>query len=169
MLRLEFTTGDGQSAARRLTQLGKGVSDFQPLWEKIERDFYQMERDHWASQGDGKWAPNSGLYAERKAKHYPGRVVMELTGALYKSMTVQGAPGQVRRVSRSQLVIGTDIHYAAIHHYGSSKRMWVPAPFYFWINGLPTRPLINVKATDEERWRSLAEEFVADAARKAGL
>lgn len=169
MLQFEYQTTGTDSAVRALEMLGRGIRDFQPLWDKVEDDFYQMERDLWASQGNGKWQPNSGLYAERKSEHFPGRAVMELTGGLYKSMTVRGSPGQVRRMARDSMTLGTDVPYAAVHHYGSSARMWIPAPFYFWINGLPARPILDVQTKDEDRWRRLAEDFVVDVAQKAGL
>lgn len=169
MVRFDVSVTGLDKLSGSLSFLNRGLSDFSPLWEKIEGDFYQMERDLWASQGNGKWAPNSGLYAERKAEHFPGRVVMELHGDLYKSMTVKGAAGQVRRFSRWAMTLGTNIPYAAVHHYGSGARMWIPAPFSMWINGVPERPLLDVAGKDVDRWNSLGESFVADVVREAGL
>lgn len=169
MIRFDVQATGLPQMASSLGLLARGVKDFSPIWEAIEDDFYQMERDLWATQGHGQWPDNSGLYRERKAEYFPGRVVMELHGDLYKSMTVKGAAGQVRQFTQTSMVIGTSVPHAAIHHYGSDKKMWIPAPFYMWIRGVPKRPLLDVLPADIARWETLGDRVVGDMARKAGL
>lgn len=148
-------------ATATLAALVRAIRDLRPLYEQVlEPDFYRMQASRFDSEGGAKkWAPLSPLYAAKKAKYFPGRRILELSGTLRDSLTRQGAAGQVRRLSATTMEIGTAVPFAATHHLGSTKRMWIPAPFYLWINGVPRREVIDFTPEDDRRWQTIAEDY----------
>jgi hypothetical protein len=151
------------SVLRSMRDLRGGLRDFRPLWEKLEADFYRIQNAHFDSQGaraGERWQPNSPVYAAIKAKEYGERRVMHLEGGLRESFTRRGAAGQVRKVSDRELVLGSSLLRAQVHHYGSSSEMWIPSPFFLRIRGVPARNLIGVTAEDEKRWAQIGEKHL---------
>lgn len=152
---------DADRAIATLGELVRAIRDLRPLYEEaLEPDFYRLQTERFDTEGGArKWEPLSPVYAAKKAEHFPGRRILELTGTLRESLTKRGAAEQVRRISATTMELGTAVPYAGTHHLGSSKRMWIPAPFYMWINGVPRREVIDFTPDDERRWQALAEDY----------
>lgn len=155
---------------RMMRELRGGLRDFRPLWEKIEEDFYRIQAEHFDSQGaraGERWQPNSPVYAAIKAKEYGERRVMHLEGGMRESFTRRGAAGQVRKVSDRELVLGSSLLRALVHHHGSSADMWIPSPFNLRIRGVPARNLIGVTPEDERRWAQIGERHLTELAQRS--
>ena len=74
----------------QLSRFGEGIGDFTPLWVETGGLFKQDMAAQFATEGatsGDEWAPLSDAYAAWKEKHYPGRTIGWLTGALMQSMT----------------------------------------------------------------------------------
>ena len=79
-----------------------------PLFDKLASDFYDRERELFATDGNGDWEPLSKPYAAWKARHYPGLpVLVGPTGQLRDSLTSEAGRYSVRQVDDQSLTIGT--------------------------------------------------------------
>lgn len=141
--------------------------DYTPWFEQyLEPDFEATQAEQFVSEGargdGGQWAPLSPVYAAKKAEHFPGKPLMQLSGRLRGSLTQRAHPDAGRRITPLSLERWTNVKYAKTHDAGTDKRMWIPAPFNMWINGVPRRPLIGVRETDVNRWAENLGEWVAD-------
>jgi len=161
-----------RSGLQALSRVGQGLRaladiDFVPFFERVvEPDFERIEAEQFASQGargeGGAWKPLSPVYAAIKEANFPGKPIMQLRGRLKGSLTQKGHPDSYRRVTRSSYERGTAVPYAATHNYGTDKRMWIPAPFNMWIEGVPQRELIGVTEADFDKWAVALGDFVGE-------
>lgn len=76
-----------------------------------------------AAGGGGLWAALSPPYAKKKARHFPGRKILQLSGDLKASFTVRGNPYYVQRFiprgSGGSFGFGSTHPEAAPHYYGN--------------------------------------------------
>jgi phage gpG-like protein len=122
MLRLRFQL---DSALDRLQHLSDRLQDAAVLLAPavpvvaaaIQRNFDQEGRPE-------RWPPLSPGYALWKAARYPGRKILERTGALRSSIRVGIDP-----TVPAALVASTDVPYAAAHQFGVPQRNLPPRPF----------------------------------------
>jgi len=122
-----------------LGRMGKALGDMRPYWDKaLKPTFYKVEAEQFASQGgagrSGAWAGLSKPYAAWKAKRYPGKGILERTGALKASLL--GGAGQVYESHPTWMAIGSGIEYGTYHQRGGGN--------------LPKRPPISVSASQEK-------------------
>lgn len=118
MIRAEFDT---RAVDRVFGELKRRASDYRkPLQEAGEGALKEFEQ-RFERDGPG-WAPNSGA-----------NPILEKTGALRRSFTTRGAPGNLYVVNRLDSQFGSSLPYAAIHQTGgvltlpSGRRMNLPA------------------------------------------
>jgi phage gpG-like protein len=122
MLRLRFQL---DSALDRLQHLSDHLQDVAALLAPavpvvaaaIQRNFEEEGRPE-------RWPPLSPGYALWKAARYPGRKILERTGALRSSIRVGIEP-----TVPAALVASTDVPYAAAHQFGMPQRNLPPRPF----------------------------------------
>ena len=122
MLRLRFQL---DSALDRLQHLSDRLQDAAALLAPavpvvaaaIQRNFEEEGRPE-------RWPPLSPGYALWKAARYPGRKILERTGALRSSIRVGIEP-----TAPAALVASTDVPYAAAHQFGVPPRNLPPRPF----------------------------------------
>lgn len=161
-----------RTGLQTLQRVGQGLRaladlDFVPFFERtVEPDFERIEQEQFSSQGargeGGAWEPLSPLYAQIKAQFFPGRPIMQLSGRLKGSLTQKGHQDAFRRVTRDSYERGTTVQYAATHNTGTDARMWIPAPFNMWINGVPRRELIGVTEADFDKWSEALGDYVGE-------
>ena len=65
---------------RNIERLSENLTDGFD-WESLAPIVAEAAADVFASQGRGGWAQLSPAYARWKEKHYPGKGILELTGA----------------------------------------------------------------------------------------
>jgi hypothetical protein len=91
-LRIE-QTGE-ETVIRRLRGMEERAANLAPIFEKLAADFYRFEGDVFRTEGavnaSGQWKPLSPRYAAWKAKRYPGRRILRLTGKLRSSLVKSG-------------------------------------------------------------------------------
>lgn len=73
-----------------------------------------------------KWDPLSTKYETQKEKKFPGKNMLDATGALKKSMTLLGAKGNISKVTHKSGSFGTSIPYANYHDDVDSPRTKIP-------------------------------------------
>jgi hypothetical protein len=85
---------------------------------------FQAERFH----GKGaRWRKLAPATIREHAHHGRGAQPLVLTGALMRSLSERGAPGQFIEIRANQLRLGTRIYYARFHKRGQGVPRRVPA------------------------------------------
>lgn len=102
------------------------VQDWRPVFHQASAALYASEEEHFATEGrstGGAFAKLAPGYARRKAKTYPGRPILTAAGNLRRALTRQGAPGGIRRISRTMLEQGVrgSVSGARYHASGTSR------------------------------------------------
>lgn len=102
----------------------------------------------------GAWAPLSKRYAEWKAKHFPGKPILERTGALRSALTSSTDAKALRSVNGNEFSYGTKgIDYASYHQTGTP--------------GMPQRPPFDFGPDAEKALAKAAMAGVREAIKEA--
>jgi phage gpG-like protein len=128
MFRFQLNIAGEVQLDRGIGRFADGVGDYTPIWPVIQDDFYAEEKAQFASEGaEGgePWAPLSAQYAGWKELHYPGKPILQRTGALESSLTSASDPNAVHIQGRKALTLGTKLPYA-IYHQSIDPRTQLP-------------------------------------------
>jgi phage gpG-like protein len=123
---ISITGEGGQIAALQvgLSRLLRLTDDISSAWPAVTQELRDIMAEQFTSQGalgqTGRWAPLEGRYAARKRRQYPGRTILERTGALRASLQVSTGQSIVERSPRA-LFFGTSVPYAGYHQSGTEK------------------------------------------------
>lgn len=107
---------------RTLTRLIDAATDARPAWDEIADRFASIEEQQFSSEGragSGGWAPLSSAYAQWKARHYPGKPILERSGSLRDSLTRRPFP--IEKIDRLDMTIGSDSEYGRYHQAGTER------------------------------------------------
>jgi phage gpG-like protein len=147
-LRIE-QTGE-ETVIRRLRGMEERAANLAPIFEKLAADFYRFEGDVFRTEGavnaSGQWKPLSPRYAAWKAKRYPGRRILRLTGKLRSSLVKPGAEGNIEEITPTSMTLGTSIPYAGFHQRGTRR--------------MPARKVIDLPNRMMTRWARMTEEYL---------
>lgn len=126
MLALRVSSYGMDAIVAGMRDLGAAIEDFTPAWPDVRRAlagaFAQQFRTEGAHGLGTQWHPLSDRYARWKARHYPGRKILELTGRLRSSFSDPGHPDEVVQESAKALWVGSAVGYAQYHQYGEGRR-----------------------------------------------
>lgn len=145
-LRLEIF-GDVQ-LSRDLLRFRERGMDMRPVFHNLADDFLDIETRQFESEGryaSGGWQPLTPDYLAWKVRHDLDPRILHATLAMRNSLTVRGAPGQVRRITRDEMFVGTDVRskrgfpYPAVHQ--NPKR-----------SPLPRRRPVELREADRDNW-----------------
>ena len=105
------------------------IDDLSPAFERVAAIVLEGERAAFAAQGgyqnNPNWPELSPAYKKWKDAHYPGKGILERTGALRTMM--EGGPGMTRRISRHEMELrfgGIRVgsyDLAALHQTGTTR------------------------------------------------
>jgi len=143
---------------RGIARFADGVADYRPIWPVIEDDFYAQMKDQFKSQGSAggdKWAPLSPEYADYKEAHFPGKPILERTGALLDSLTNPNSPNGVRIEERKTLTLGSRLPYALFHQVGTKK--------------MPARPEIQLTEAFKRTTMHHVQQYLVQIASQSGF
>lgn len=101
-----------------LMNLERELGLLRPLWEDFGREFYRQETTHFANE---PWAPLSPAYAERKREIFGDKPILRATDVLFKSLTQEGAEGNIHRVNDLNAEFGSNDFKAMLHFTGTSR------------------------------------------------
>jgi Phage virion morphogenesis family. len=135
-----------------------GLSDFAPLFERLADRFYSDQRGLFASGGasaGAPWDPLADQYAKWKDQNFPGRRILERTGAMAAAST--DASGRAIADRRMEIDIAA-LPYAGFHHTGTR---YMPQRDFFALTARTT------DGWDDDTGRFI-DNVVRDAARGAG-
>ena len=132
---------------REIERLSEGlIADFD--WGSLAPIVAEAADRIFASEGRGKWPQLSRAYAAWKEKNYPGKGILELTGAYRNAATQIGAPGNVVEVGDDHLTYGVegfDPNYPLFHEDPREG------------SRLPARPVFELLEEDEDLSREVKE------------
>lgn len=134
---------------------GDRLADFGTfVFPKLVPVFEASVDAQFSAQGhgphNGAWAQLSRRYAEWKQRHYPGKGILERSGALRSALTASASPFAEREISADTFKYGTrQLVYAGVHQTGS--------PF------MPARPPFDFDDDFERDITAAAEEGVRES------
>lgn len=150
--RLKFEVIDSRSNPnikfpRILFQLTERLSNWKEFWVRVFLPQYlETVQQNFITEGElvGGWPDLNPAYTAWKARHFPSRKILELTGRLRRSLmpgvgeTTGAGSDTVLRVGPRELVVGTRVPYARWHaetrpflppvkisDYSPSIRRWI--------------------------------------------
>lgn len=132
---------------RTLDRFAEHTEDATPAWEAIANRFAHVERRQFATEGkhgSGGWAPLSPKYAAWKARHYPGKPILQREGDLVRSLTRR--PFGIERIEPQQAWLGSDVPYGAYHQNGAGR--------------LPRRRPIELTEAERRLWVKILQRFI---------
>lgn len=144
---LTFTFYGDVQLSRTLDRFAENVDDARPAWEAIADRFAHVERRQFRSEGrasSGGWAPLSPRYGAWKARHYPGRPILERDGDLVRSLTRR--PFGVEVILPDRMVIGSAVPYGQHHQRGGPN--------------LPRRRPIELTEAERQVWVKVLQRFI---------
>ena len=132
---------------RTLARFADNVSDARPAWEVIADRFAKAETRQFRSEGaygSGGWSPLSPRYAAWKARHYPGKRILERGGDLKRSLTER--PFGIEVIEPGFMVIGSSIGYGRFHQAGGPN--------------LPRRRPVELPESERREWLKVLQRFI---------
>lgn len=145
-MRFTFDVVGEKQVDRTLARVADDITDARPLWDKLANDFGRIESAQFASQGaySGGWPALSPRYAAWKSRHYPGKPILQRTGALHRDLTAR--PYGVERITGESMTVGTDLPYARYHQTGGGS--------------LPRRRPVEFDEATRRRWVGIIQRYV---------
>lgn len=144
-IRFEFF-GEAQ-LNRTLERFALGAADASPAWNALADRFVALERRQFRSEGrafSGGWSPLSPKYAAWKARHYPGKPILERTGELLRSLTER--PLDVEVILPDRMVIGSAVTYGRYHQNGTPR--------------MPQRRPVELSEAERREWVKVIQRFI---------
>ena len=115
-------------------------------WESLAPMVAEAADRIFASEGRGGWPQLSPAYARWKERNFPGKGILDLTGAYISAATQVGAPHNVITTTENSLTYGVEgLDYPVFHESGTDR--------------LPARPVFDLLAEDEDLAAAVTEEF----------
>lgn len=99
-------------------RIEQGLSSLRPLFERFGQEFYLEETAWFASQ---PWVALSPRYAAEKQKRFGSKPILRALDDLFRSLTQQGAEGNIHQVSDLSAIFGTSDPKAGFHRTGTSR------------------------------------------------
>ena len=141
------TQPDLDTFSHSIEQLGNNLTDGFD-WSLLAPLIAEAADNIFASEGRGAWPQLSEAYARWKAKNYPGKGILELTGAYRTAVTQIGSAYNVLETTDNSLTYGVSgLDYPVFHESGTNR--------------LPARPVLDLLAEDEDLLREIGELFSA--------
>lgn len=171
----------------KLSVFAHSLEDWNPAWGDIADDFKDLEKARFASGGGGSWKGHGPLYKEWDdpitGNSFSSSGILVRTGGLRDSLTTDET---ILERSAKHMLLGTRYHSTS--NTGQSVPVAQLMDQGFTARGkisvraktggyrrvrvnvaVPGRKLIDVSAGDHARWVMLAEKWVAEMRRAAGL
>ena len=146
----------------------KVTDDLRPAFGSIANDFFRSEKLIFKLKSPGGYKDIKESTKRQKRRSvgfiYP---ILKRSGKLEKSITQKGAPGNIFKLGKQSLVIGTDIEYGLFHQVGTRK---MPVrKFVFIDGGGPAFPNSRVFQGRSERWTAIVANYINQVNEQKGF
>lgn len=146
-MRFTFAVEGETQVDRTLARFAENIGDARPVWEALADRFAKVEARQFDSEGgygSGGWPALSPAYAAWKARHYPGKPILERTGALRASLTER--PFGIEVIEHGSMTLGSGIDYGKYHQAGGDH--------------LPQRRPVELPEGERRAWVRLIQRFI---------
>lgn len=137
---------DGFAGTTRLfDQMQRRGRSLYPVMRDIADDFLDLEREQFRTEGlrAEAWKPLATSTVRQRGQAHP---ILDDTGLLRDSLTVQGSRDQVRLLTANSALLGTDVAHAGYHQTGTGT--------------MPQRRPIDVLPSDVDRWTGFIARYL---------
>jgi hypothetical protein len=93
----------------RLGKIERKARDFSPALREIRKSFYAMERQQFATEGQGDWRPDTPATLARKARQGQDPRIMRGKGELYRALALGQGKDAINELSSDELRLGTSL------------------------------------------------------------
>ncbi len=142
---LRFTFFGEDQIDRSLLAIAERAQDMRPAWDALEARCTGYEERWFASQGDGQWPQLSRNYGAWKARHFPGKPILQREGELLASVTKP----DISVKEPSYAIFGTGDPVAVYHQKGSGR--------------LPIRRVIDLSDDERREWVRVVQRYLVEA------
>ena len=132
---------DARDIEMAFSKWARLIDDFGPVFQDVVKLFRKHEARQFSTEGKatgGKWTALSPAYATWKKKNFPGRPILQRSGALLNALA-RGGPGSITKIGKAEMVIGLDSS-TRIGKYGEAHSRGVNKPGRPY---LPPRPPVR--------------------------
>ena len=146
-MRFTFRVEGETQIDRTLLRWADNLDDATPLWDRLADRFAVAEGRQFASEGgygSGGWTPLSPVYAAWKARSYPGKRILQRTGALFDSLTRR--PFGIEVLTAKAMTVGSGIDYGKYHQAGGGS--------------LPQRRPVELPESERRVWVRYIQNFI---------
>lgn len=123
------------------------AQDYRPAFNEIADSFEEWMQQQFESEGaysTGRWSPLSPDYGKWKARHFPGRKILEQTGGLKLGLTRQ--PFNIDIREPKMMILGTSDPKGRWHHDGAGN--------------LPKRTIMKMPSSIRVQWRKIIQHHL---------
>lgn len=125
------------------------VKNAEPVFDALGDRLARAEARQFDSEGkygSGGWVALSPAYGAWKARHYPGKPILEATGLLRESLTER--PFGVDVVEAKFAIFGSGVPYGAYHQAGGNR--------------LPRRRPLELPESERRMWAKTMQRWLQD-------
>jgi phage virion morphogenesis protein len=113
-----------------------------PLMQRLVQQLHHDVDENFEKEGRPKWRPlQPATLKERARKGYTGKI-LERTGQLKRSFT--------EKYTDTEAIVGTNLKYAAVHQFGSTKK------------NIPARPFLKVTNEGVSKYTNIVKQYILD-------
>lgn len=172
---IEYRVGNvpsGDDTLERMTlafeRAGSELQDFGThVFPKMVPVFEEELGEQFAAEGRGpnagSWAALSPAYEAWKGEHYPGKGILERTGAMRDALTSSSASHALRDFSSTEFNFGTaGLEYPSFHQSGTSRMVDRP-PFDFTASFEHELQRAGLEGAREAIHAAGADEFIEES------
>ena len=150
LVKIRFEVANEVQLSRAFETGIEGFLDLRKPFNTMADEFFESMAGVFSAEGAfeerSRWQKLSPAYARWKARHFPGRKILERTGRMKTSLTTRGGPDNVLEITPRSLSIGTRVSYA-MHHQKGTPRM-------------PMRKIIELTNAQKRRWVRIMHTYM---------
>lgn len=139
---------------KRINGIEKVIGDLTPAWKKIGVDFRNTERLVFSGQGAygsrPRWQPLTPKYRQWKNQHYPGKPILEQTGALKSSLISKGG-NNIEIITKNSITLGSNDPKFKWHQKDTKKMV--------------ARPPITFTKYQGDKWAKIIKDEILKGAK----
>lgn len=122
------------------------ITDLSPAFASIRDSFWGIEEEQFSSEGgfSGGWKELSPSYSAWKESVAAGMPILQLSGALMRSLTGQTGDS-ITQIDPMEARFGTTLPRGAKHQDG---------------DGVPARPPISITKEHRQQWVDIIRDYI---------
>jgi phage gpG-like protein len=137
----------------RFTRMARDAADASPAFDDVAEELMRITDIQFQSQGrrgGGSWKRLTQKWLNFKVNKGLDPRILHMRGPLRASVTQRGAPGQILKISPTQLDFGSSLSYARTHQYGYPPR------------NIPKRQFIKLLDGDRTNIRNMIRDHIME-------